>query len=438
MSSLAGSCVTRGAVWVGFIVIALNACGEPGGMSDRDTGAGNGGGPGNGGGGNGGAAGDGSRDARPVDGGTDTNPRPTTDAGATGDATATPAADARGATPDGGAADQGGNPGGTPAVRFVGRFDRSDLAGPRFAWSGSGMIARFSGTSVGVKLGGAQQYTVLIDGVLKPKLLPMPGGAVSPLASGLAAGEHLVEIYRRTEANQGESQFLGFDFAGGTLLAPPPAPARRIEMVGDSITCAYGIEGADMNCTYSEDTQDQYLAWGSIAARNVGADVITTAWSGKGVVCNYGDDAAACVDPFPIFYDRILPERADSQWDFASWQPQVVVINLGTNDFSTLVDPTPAQFSGAYRTLLQHIRGKYPAALILCTVAPLLSGTDLATARAAIDSAVTATGDANIKSFTMDPTDPADGWGCDFHPSIKTHQKMAAVLTARLKTELGW
>ena len=331
------------------------------------------------------------------------------------------------------------NPGdGAPAVRFVGRFDHSDPAVPRFAWSGSGMIARFSGTSVGVKLTGGQQYTVVIDGVPRPKLVPAPGGGLSPIASGLAPGDHVVELYRRSEANQGESQFLGFDFGGGTLL-PPAAPAtRRIEMVGDSITCAYGIHGADMNCNYTPDTQDQYLAYGSVAARNVGADVITLAWSGKGVVCNHGHHPAACVDPFPIYYDRILPERANSQWDFSSWQPDVVVINLGTNDFSGAVNSSPAQFSAAYRNFLQHIRSKYPAALILCTVAPMLGGAHLSAARDAIDAAVVAMGDANIKSFVMDPTDPADGFGCNFHPSIKTHRKMAAALITKLKTELGW
>ena len=337
----------------------------------------------------------------------------------------------------GGSIADGGPAGGAPAVRFVGRFDRGDAAGPRFAWSGSAVMARFSGASVGVRLGGGQQYAVVLDGVLLPKLVPAPAGALTAIAAGLAAGEHTVALYRRTEASQGESQLLGFDFGGGTLLAPPPTPDRRIEMIGDSITCAYGVEGADMNCNYTPDTQNQYLAYGDITGRNLGADVVTLAWSGKGVVCNYGDDPASCIDPFPSYYDRVLPNRADSLWDF-SWQPHAVVINLGTNDFSTAMDPTPEQFSAAYRTFILHIRGKYPGALILCTVAPLLDGADLATARAAIDAAVAAAGDARIKSFTMDPTDPADGYGCDYHPSVKTHQKMAAVLTARLKQELGW
>src|SRR5262245_37584358 len=129
-----------------------------------------------------------------------------------------------------------------PGVRYVGRVDTSDPSGGRFAWSGSGVIARFSGTSLGVRFLGYQQYTVLIDGVLGPKLMSIGGGSVS-LATGLAAGPHTVEIYRRTEANQGEAQFLGFDLAGGELLAAPAPRDRRLEVIGDSITCGYGNEG---------------------------------------------------------------------------------------------------------------------------------------------------------------------------------------------------
>jgi len=324
---------------------------------------------------------------------------------------------------------------GTPGVRFVGRFDKTNPAQPKFSWSGSGIIAQFSGTSAGIKLAGGQQYTVLVDGMLRPKLIPTSG--TSPIASGLAAGPHTVEVYRRTEANQGDSQFLGFDFGTGVLLAPPPTPDRRIEVIGDSITCGYGNEGADMNCPFTPDTENHYLTYEALAARTLGADLITIAWSGKGVVCNYGDDPTSCVDPFPPFYDRTLGDQATSQWDF-SWQPQVVVINLGTNDFSTAVDPTEAQFSAGYKSFLQHIRSKYPGALILCTVAPLLSGNDLATSKSYISKTVMGLADPKIKTFDMAAVDPADGFGCDWHPSLKTHQKMAVELTARLRSELGW
>ncbi len=32
----------------------------------------------------------------------------------------------------------------------------------------------------------------------------------------------------------------------------------------------------------------------------------------------------------------------------------------------------------------------------------------------------------------------ADGIGADWHPSVKTHQKMADVIAAAIKKELAW
>src|SRR5690348_9388006 len=43
-------------------------------------------------------------------------------------------------------------PTGPAEVRFVARVDRTDPAGPRFAWSGSTILARFTGASIGVRL----------------------------------------------------------------------------------------------------------------------------------------------------------------------------------------------------------------------------------------------------------------------------------------------
>ena len=288
-------------------------------------------------------------------------------------------------------------------------------------------------------MGGGQEYTVVVDGVVAPKFVPT--GGLDTVVYGLTPGMHEIHFYRRTEAHLGESSFLGLELGPGELLAPAAAPARRLEVVGDSISCGYGNEGADQTCGFTPETENHYLSYGALAARAVGAELSTVAWSGKGVVCNYGDEPDSCTAPLPEYYDRALPARPTSQWNFSSWQPQAVVVNLGTNDFSTAHDPTEAEFEAAYSALLGKIRAAYAEAVILCTIGPMLFGDDLAKARTSIARAVQArvdAGDAKVKVFELVPTDPANGYGCDWHPSLQTHQVMAETLTAVLETELGW
>lgn len=324
-----------------------------------------------------------------------------------------------------------------PGVRFVGRVDTSDPSVARFAWSGTGVVARFTGNYVGVTLGGTQQYTVVIDGVAQPKLVSSGGHHV--LATGLPWREHRVEIYRRLEAAQGESEFHGFDFGAGRLLSPPRAAQRRIEIIGDSNSCGYGNEGAGPSCPFTPDTENHYLSYGAIAARSLGAELSTLCWSGKGVVCNYGDGPESCIDPLPVFLDRTLPERADSSWDHSRAQPHAVVINLGANDISTSIDPTQAELEAGYVQLLERTRERYPAALVLATLGPMRP--ERAFLREYLQGAVqlrVEAGDSNVMWVDLPETDPLNGFGCDGHPSLRTHEILAEELARVLESELGW
>jgi lysophospholipase L1-like esterase len=321
-------------------------------------------------------------------------------------------------------------------ARLVGRFDGCDPAGPRFAWSGAGLVARFEGTGIALRLRDRpNHYTVLVDGELGPRLETSAGEALYTLAEGLESGEHTVEVYRRTEASFGSTVVLGLEVEDGELLDPPEPPARRIEVVGDSITCGYGNEGTSPSCPFSADTENHYLTYGALMARELEAELSTVAWSGKGVVSNYGGDKVA---PMPLLYDRAVPNDAKSTWTF-DWMPDAVVINLGTNDYSTDNDPSDAEFVSTYAALLERIRGYYPEAWILCTVGPLLSGADLAKARTNIAAAVAArmdAGDAKLRAYSL--TTPNTSPGCDYHPSVATHEAMAAELAPELRALLGW
>jgi lysophospholipase L1-like esterase len=242
-------------------------------------------------------------------------------------------------------------------------------------------------------------------------------------------------IWRRTEAlNFAPSQFFGLDFGSGTLLAPT-VPAHKMEVIGDSITCGYGNEGNGPGCSFSYETENNYLAYGSVAARVVGADLHTECWSGKGVYRNRD----GTTDTVPTLFDKAIPTEGSSSWDFA-WKPDAVVVNLGTNDFA-MGDPG-AGFVTAYEDFVTTIRGHYPNAYVFVMIGPMTGEPDLGTTRGYLDQVVQArknAGDDRIEQVQIDPQDGnKNGLGCDYHPSAKTHDIVGQALASAMKTALGW
>jgi lysophospholipase L1-like esterase len=323
-------------------------------------------------------------------------------------------------------------------VRWVNRVDLTDPQRPRFSWSGSGFVARFSGTSLSVQINssGAFIFKTVVDGTPRAAFTIPSGQQTASVVSGLAAGTHTVELYRQTEGSQGDSQLLAVTVGGGALMTPPAAPARLIEIIGDSISCGYGTLGAlaDSDCFPTESHWDTY---GAIAARALGAEVNTIAMSGQGAYRNYGGDMT---NTLPMVYTRALTNDATPAWDFRA-QAQAVIVNLGTNDISNNKGDPGTPFVTAYTGLLQTVRSKYPGALIVCIIGPLLSGTDLSTIqghiKAAVDARVAA-GDRNIEAFNNIAPQTSDKAACQYHPDPAENQIMADQIAAELRSKLGW
>ncbi len=321
-------------------------------------------------------------------------------------------------------------------VRFVGRVSAGAAGSVQYAWSGAGLVARFSGTGVTVRLKDNQnQHQPILDGQLMPRIVTRAGQELYPVAAALTPGEHRLELYRRTEASFGATTFLGLEVTGGELLAIEPPPSRRLEVVGDSITCGYGIEGDSPSCPFSADTENHQQSYGRLLATRFGAELSTVAWSGRGVVKNYDGGPG---DKMGVLYQRILPAVPSSQF-----RPDrgydAVVVNLGTNDFSTEPDPEMAVFVAAYVDLLQKIRAYSPSAFVLCTVGPMLNGEDLEKANQGIAEAVRqqrAGGDQRVVAHRM--TTSNQNPGCDWHPSVETHRQMAEEMAIPLGSALHW
>lgn len=322
-------------------------------------------------------------------------------------------------------------------VQFIGRTDRREPGAVRMSWSGNGLVFRFFGTHAAVHLDDtAVFFSLLVDGKLQPRFETKPGARWYALATDLDPGIHEIHLYRRTEPLLGLTRVLGIDVGPSGQLLELPAIERRLEIIGDSISCGFGNEGADEWCAFSPETENHYISYGAITGRNLGAAVDTIAVSGRGVVYNYGGNT---VDPMPVLYERSLAFDETSRWHFSPSAVDAVIINLGTNDFTIQPNPSEAIFGGAYEALLKRVRANYPQAFILCLTPTLLAGEEQAEAGAYVQRAVDefrAAGDTRIKAHTLKFV--STGWGCARHPSRATHAAMAEALTIELKALLGW
>jgi hypothetical protein len=335
------------------------------------------------------------------------------------------------------AADAGSGP--VEDLHLIGRFDLTDPAAPRFAWPGSAIGARFYGTGIDLALvdQGTNVFDVTLDQGAPITLATTNGKSTYSLASNLVLGNHDVLIVKRTESQVGLVTFRGFTPKGGKMVPSALPTARKIEVIGASMACGYGVLGKTATCSFSPDTENENVAWGALAAGQLKALHTTIAYSGRGLLRNFDGGTS---DVMPDLWLRTFADDQNSTWDFSRWSPDVVVINLGTNDFAK-GDPGQA-FATAYVAFLKKLRAQYPAALLVVALGTMLTDPSLSLARGYMQSAVTsakAGGDAKVSFVEVPPQDcNVDGCGCDHHPSTVTQAKMGAAVAAHIKGLTGW
>jgi lysophospholipase L1-like esterase len=336
------------------------------------------------------------------------------------------------------------------AVRVGGRAEAVPMPGGtrgfRHEWPGVYFEAAFRGDRVILKFDDpANEYRLLVDG-LPPIALAQPGTAEVTVA-GLADGIHQLRLEKVTESIDRPETFAGFyvPATARPIALQPPRP-RQIEFIGDSLMAGYGVRSDTRQCTKEEvrlrtDTQ---ATWPALAARRFDADYQINAISGRGLVRNYGGETPEI--PLPAVYTRALPSRA-GEWRDASWQPQVIVIGLYTNDFSTPLKPgeqwaTPdalvAAFTAAYAPLLTELHRRSPDAAVLI-IRPDLSGQPDSQSAAMVEATqrtITQAAQAIGIRTVLFPSLPDLGLensACDYHPSLADHRKLTEWFGAYLE-----
>lgn len=328
-----------------------------------------------------------------------------------------------------------------PLIQYIGRINDSDHDQPTFNWPGIEIRARFQGTSLRMVAKPKSGYFMCtIDNATPFKVaFNSERDSVVQLATALSQGEHSVRLMYTIEGLDRHAVFRGFVLDKGCkLVAPAPLPKRKIEFIGNSITCGYGVEDTQGTDHYIDETENHWLSYATLTSEALGAQHFSVSRSGIGAYRNYGGPTAGSPDAMPQMYDLTLYHDSTQQWDFKRWTPDVVCINLGTNDFST-PGYDAALYEKAYLGLVRHVRNCYPQAFIVLMSGPMLPTETNAIVKKALDNikkALTKKGDKRICRFDFTPQDGSLGYGADFHPSKAQHQKMAEELTKFLQENI--
>lgn len=326
-----------------------------------------------------------------------------------------------------------------PNIEYIGRFDFSRRGIVRFDWPGVQIKTHFSGTYCAIKLkDGYNNYNIFIDGKLH-KVLRTTSDTLYTLAENLNDREHTLLITKRTEARKDLVSFRGFNLnAGDSLLPVIKEKKRKIEFIGDSFFTGLGSEGKTPDCVFNRDNENCYIAFGPVLARKLNADYSIIAISGIGVVRNDGDPNLTSKRTMPYFYERTCMNDT-LKWDFQKWQPDLVVVRLGNNDYWGKPYPTLHAFQTEYIKFLKRIRKLYSKASILVLCEPVKKDQHCNYISDVVNELKTESGDKKIWFEKLNVNlDKTKDFGCQEHPNESGHKKIAAALEPIIRKAMNW
>lgn len=326
------------------------------------------------------------------------------------------------------------------------------------AYSGSGAEFSFNGSSCKVTMLGDDnimsedfdslpRIAIYLDGErVVEKVLDKTEETFSVL-EGDIVGEHTVRIVKLSETGNSTCAVKCVETNSYGRIKATEEKEHSIEFIGDSITCGYGVD-SEIGKPFSTRTEDCTKAYAYKTAELLGCDYSLVSKSGHGIISGYsGDGTKQTWGVMPDYYESFgsgsgafQGESPDSvKWDFKSRKQDVVVINLGTNDYSyTGKDEAKCEeYKLAYIEFVKRVRKLNPDAKIICALG--IMGDELyPTVEAVVEEYKADTKDENIAAFHFKPQSADDGYGADWHPSAATHEKAAAELAEFIKDSTGW
>lgn len=317
------------------------------------------------------------------------------------------------------------------------------------AHSASGVEFTVKGTQCSVKIigdsmtgaeGSQARFAAYVDGERVLDEIIDQREAVYNIFSFETEREVTVTLVKLSEA---ANSILGIDeitVAAADSIAPTAEKNLKIEFIGDSITCGYGVDDEDRNHHFSTNTEDATKGYAYRTAQLLDADYSLVSYSGNGIVSGYTTTQGVKVSEqqfskkyecFAVSYGNGSNgfKASSVDWDFSRFTPDIVVINLGTNDnsYTGKDEELIREYIEAYTEFIKQVRQNNADSHIICTLGVM--GAELYDAICTAAENYTAeTGDENISVFRLSTQNGSTGYAADWHPTAATHDIAAAEL----------
>ena len=322
-------------------------------------------------------------------------------------------------------------------IKITGRVDYSNPDKPKIWAAGVYMTIKFKGPSFILDITDEQRWgknqnyiTYIIDNNPPVRIKTRGKKNRLELATNLSNENHTIVICKETEAEIGYIQINGV--LCDKLLTPASPLKRKIEFIGNSITCGMGADEKVVPCNTGEwyDQHSAYNAYGPLVARSLNAQWQLTSQSGIGLQHSCCNKKTI----MPQVFDKINVSTDSITWDFSKYTPNLVTVCLGQND--GIQDM--AEFTANYIKFIQQVRSAYPKATVLLLNSPMANDElkqFIAKAISSVKDQLNKLGDDKVYTFSFSKQYIS---GCGSHPNLADHQEIAKELSVVVKKIMRW
>ena len=276
--------------------------------------------------------------------------------------------------------------------------------------------------------------------VIISDVISVNGQGINNEANGTSTGlkndgkVHTISVYKSTESTNSHMGLKSIS-TDGSFIPEIEVKERLIEFIAASSSTGHGnLASSGEQSTANSDCMQ---AFSYLTARALDADISIYSASGWGV------KRSKWTQPDQNLYDayKYVDFYSTERWDVTTYTPDVIVINLGTNDYSYINDnTTPAEkakrmedFINQYVDFLNYLSSAYPNCKIIVFYGLMNEGKEIYDPT---DRIVELAQQSNPTIAKIQVS--GDGKGINGHPSVASHKQVAEQLIAKIKVEMGW